>query len=1357
MAERAAAYIASDRRLALALGRELADRTRGAALFADISGFTPLSEALVKELGARRGAEEVTRQLDAIYNALISRLDLYRGSVVSFSGDAITCWLDGDDGTWALACALDMQRAMRSFAHLRTPGGAPISLAIKVAVAAGPVRRFRVGDPQIQYLDVLAGALLDRLAATEHQAAAGEVVAADDVLRSLPGGAHVREWREERSEGGAASLYGVVTALGRRPQCSPWPAAPQELAPALVQQWMLPEIRVRIGDGGDLLLTEIRPAAVLFVRFTGIDYDADDGAGEKLDSYIRWVQATLDGHEGRLLQVSVGDKGSHFYAAFGAPVAHDDDPRRAVAAAVELQQALPPALAFMGKPQVGVAWGRMRTGPYGSATRRTYGVIGDGVNLAARLMSAAAPGEILVSQHVAAAVAGRFPLEEMGPVAVKGKQAPVLVSRVLASRVLSGQAGAQMGQGRSFSHSLVGRAAELAELERLLEQARGGDGQVLRLQGAAGVGKSHLSAALIEQASRWGFQVATALCQSSATATPYAPWRAIFAGLLHTALHLRSGALLQTPDLERFVRQVNPAWRLRLPLLGDLLSLPIADNATTAAFEPRVRQAALFELAVEMARHWTGEGPLLLLIDDAQWMDEPSQGLALALARHMGRAPLLLALVHRPPAAGASLLAELDGLPFCRRIDLDDLTTQASGELAAARLGAPLDGLALSLVQVETQGNPFFIEEVVDAMREAATLRRSGEEWTLSTAIVERLRQAGCLERVAGEWRVTAGAPLTSADIGLPDSVQGVVLSRIDRLPEAHKLTIKVASVVGRTFALPVVAAAHPALPDIDELRAQVSLLQERDFARVEAEERLLYTFRHAVTRDVAYETLLYVQRRQLHQAVGVALEQLMPDAVDQLAYHCYLGEDWARAFRYQAAAGQRLQRLFANQEGIERYRRALQAAEHLPAAETTAARQHIHESLGQLLAGTGQYQPALEHLQQALELATGMGDRGAQARACRWMAYANELQAEYEAASQWIERGLAILGAEETPARAELLAIGGLIQTRLGDYVRALQLCDACVAMAERLASPTSLAFAHNARGIVSLNMGDSRQAIAHAGMAAELYEQVDNARGQALSYNGMGNAYQNLAQLPEAYHYLGRAGEIFNRIGDELHQAFVENNLGEIVRVQGRLDEAVAHYEKALRMLEHLGGALYARAAIHMNVGSILVRQGKLAEAGARLRASMAGFEQVQARDFLAEVHRYQAELNLRAGDGSQAEQEIAESLRFARQLTQRSEEAKSLRVLAEIHAHGGHLARARDELQQSVAMLEAVGHAYEAACSRLALAQVETTYGNLKEASRLLKLCRAAFERIGATLEIEDAARLAESVQRLRQSAR
>ncbi len=455
--ETAVVYIPMDRRQALARGETLPERTQGAALFADLSGFTPLTEALAQEQGLNRGAEEITRQLNRIYGPLIEQVHRYHGSVIGFSGDAITCWFDEATGgsgepsveaasLRALACALAMQEAMRQFATIITSVGTSISLAIKVAVVAGPVRRLLVGNPNLLQMDVLAGHTLDELAAAEHEARRGEVVIQGQVASALEDRIIISEWRQGRQ-------LAVVSGLTRGVVSLSWPDLPPgSISDSQAQPWLLPSVLEKVCAGKSDFLSELRPAAALFMQFGGVDYDAEAEAEAKLNAFIGWVEQIVDQHEGALLQITVGDKGSYLYMAFGVPVAHTDDAARAVAAALELQS--PPAeLSYITGIQIGISYGQMRAGAYGSPAQRTYGAIGDKTNLAARLMQAAQTG-IVCDEATYRAAQEQFDFEPLPPLNVKGKTQLINVYHPLQKRQ----------DTASASASLVGRAAERALL-----------------------------------------------------------------------------------------------------------------------------------------------------------------------------------------------------------------------------------------------------------------------------------------------------------------------------------------------------------------------------------------------------------------------------------------------------------------------------------------------------------------------------------------------------------------------------------------------------------------------------------------------------------------------------------------------------------------------------------------------------------------------------------------------------------------------------------------------------------------------------------------------------------------------------
>ena len=474
-----------DRRRALRDGRELPDRAHGSAVFADVSGFTPLAEALVAAHGPRRGAEELSAALETVFGEVLGELHAVGGSVIYFSGDAVTCWIDGDDGSLAVACGLAMQQAIGRVGLVETPGGGSVRLALKVAIAVGSARRYVVGDHTVQLLDVLAGRLMDALAAVEAVCGSGEVVVTSVTADRL--GDRVVLGDVRVLPDGTRSF--VVTAQTHPPVVPPVHDRVGDLPESETRKWLLPAVYERLRAGRGDFLTELRPAVPVFVRFTGIDHDDDPEAPAKLDEFVRAVQHVVDGYGGNLLQLTIGDKGAYLYLVFGAPVAHEDDPARACAAALDLL-ALDGVTAARGI-SIGVARGSTRAGTNGHRMRRTFTCLGDPTNLAARLMAKAPPGAVYVSEPVAAAADARYAWEPLAPMAVKGKAEPVLARRLV------GTTRTDVTRHARRDRPMLGRDDVLADLRRSLQEATQGRGRVVGVTGEAGLGKSRLVAELL--------------------------------------------------------------------------------------------------------------------------------------------------------------------------------------------------------------------------------------------------------------------------------------------------------------------------------------------------------------------------------------------------------------------------------------------------------------------------------------------------------------------------------------------------------------------------------------------------------------------------------------------------------------------------------------------------------------------------------------------------------------------------------------------------------------------------------------------------------------------------------------------
>ena len=578
----AEAYIPGDRRRALAAGTPIPDRVRGAALFADISGFTPLTEALANELGEHRGAEELTTHLNRVFHALIAELERYGGDVIYFSGDAITCWIDGDDGARATACALAMQATMGRLGEVITPAGTRVRLAMKVAVAVGAARRFLVGDPEIQLIDVLAGSLIDDLASAERRAERGEVVLDLSALESLGDRVEIREHRVDKAGG---RTFGVVNrmietvAVADAAADVDMPPLPQDV----VRQWLLPAVYERLRTGRGEFLAELRPAYPVFVHFGGIDYDHDDDAMSKLDDFVRRAQRTLTTYGGNLLNLTLGDKGAFLYAVFGSPFAHEDDAARAAAAALELRELSSTTAAT--DIQIGITYGRLRSGTYGHKRRQTFTCLGDAVNLSARLMAKAPVGQVYVSEPVRRAAGEVFSWEPLAPMTLKGKAEPVSAFALTGSK-------RHASRGRAVQElPMVGRLSELGTFAAKLDEAVLGRGQIIGVSAEAGMGKSRLVAEFARTAGERGLVAAVGECQSYGTNTAYFVWRAIWSTLFRLDRALPEQE--QVKALEAELAAIDPTLVPRAPLLEKLLDLPLPDNELTGQFDAKLRKTSL--------------------------------------------------------------------------------------------------------------------------------------------------------------------------------------------------------------------------------------------------------------------------------------------------------------------------------------------------------------------------------------------------------------------------------------------------------------------------------------------------------------------------------------------------------------------------------------------------------------------------------------------------------------------------------------------------------------------------------------------------------------------------------------------
>jgi len=1313
-------YIPIDRRQAIARGEELPDRTSGAALFADISGFTPFTTTLLDELGPKRGPEELTRQLNLVYDTLIAEVHRFGGSVMIFSGDAITCWLDGDNGLRAIACGLAMQQAMKYFSAIQTPAGNTVSLGIKVAIATGPVRRFRAGDPQIQYIDALAGATIEQMVEAEHHAQTGEVVVDAATIGNLANDVDVAMWRKNDQTN---KRFAVVSGLKKDTPPFRRPPLSDDALKDQAQAWMLPPVYQRLRSGQGRFLAELRPTLALFLRFGGIDYDGDEVAGEKLDDYIRWVQNVLARYEAYLLQLTIGDKGSYLYAAFGAPVAHEDDAERAMSAALELRR--PPAsLDFIDPPQIGISHGQMLTGAYGGTTRCTYGVLGDEVNMAARLMQAAQPGQVLVSRTAQQFVIDDFIWSELPPLKVKGK------ADLVKAFSLEGQQKRRAIHLREPEYTLpmVGREAELALVAEKMEQVLFGHGQLVGVTAEAGMGKSRMVAEIIRTASSRGLTGYGGECQSFGTNISYLVWQPIWQGLF--GIDPTWDVDAQIKEVDKQLTAIDPALVPRLPLLGSALNLPIPDNDLTQSFDAKLRKSSLESLLVECLRVKSKQTPLLLVLEDCHWLDPLSHDLLEIIARTTVDLPVLLVMNYRPPDIERLQSPRVSQLAHFTEIELNDFSPENAEQLITLKLDQLFGNqneISPTLVeQITTRagGNPFYIEELLNYLQDQG----------FDPYNTEMLDQ-----------------------IDLPTSLHSLILSRIDQLKESQKSTLKVASVIGRLFRAAWLWGVSPELGDQERIKNNLEDLNRLDLTPMDTPEpELAYLFKHVVTQEVAYESLPYATRAMLHGQLGQFIEQTYNNKLDQyinlLAFHYDRSENQPKKREYLRKAGEIAQAEYANEAAIDYYQRVLLL---LPPKE----QEPIMVKLGEVLGLLGRYDEALAYYNSARKLLEAETDeRPANhlhrlAELAYKMATVYHRRSDYETALEWLEKGLSYLDENEpTIELARLYNILTLIYRHQGKNEEALDWCQKSLTTTSKIKThegQRTMAHTYFNMGAIYWRRGDLTEAVYFCRESVQLYQQLDDIVGLSDAYLNLSNVYADQGHWDQAVDALRQGLDLKQKIGDIYGQGMMANNLGYIHLDRGEWAEAATLFEQCHDIWQQIGAARDDANTLS-NLGQVRIYQENWAEAFACLNRSEALFAEIGSEEFLPELERRWGEYYLRTSELDQALEHTRRSVDLAVAQEARLEEGMSYRILGQIHMARGEQDLAKIALDQSLQILTDLNSKYEAAKTIMPLVSLALRSNPTATNREQLVQAIATFADIGAKADLAQARSLEEQLR-------
>ncbi|GAB4206000.1 MAG: adenylate/guanylate cyclase domain-containing protein [Roseiflexaceae bacterium] len=1341
----------------------------GSLLFADLSGSTALAERLSR-IG-REGTERVTEFLNDIFTTLIEVVQSFGGDLVAFGGDALLVLFTGQrHPRTAVRAAMALQDALHGYVR-SVPGVGEFPMHLHIGVESGPVAFVTAGQAHALHYGVL-GQTVNTVAEAEGRARAGEVV--------IGPGAWPKVARFAQGQPAGDNFYRIdaikaaETPYQPLEQEPPITLPPAEAIPLLlddldrISPYVPPALLERIVADPQRpeIEAELRPVSVLFAQTAGLEALAETlpprRAARAIQRLVGAMQSAVEQFGGVVNKLDVADEGIKLVAIFGAPTAYEDHADRAALAALMMQERLgllrrqlegllnsaalespaeqqtaqpgtgqppapspqPPAPTL--RQRIGINQGTVFAGNVGSAMRKEYTVMGDAVNVAARVMSATPWGEIWCSQSVAEEIEHHLLVEQRGAMPLKGKAQPLPLFRLAGTREQAAEPPADHGP-------LIGREAELDTLRAHLSAALHGSGRAVRLIGDAGVGKSRLVTELVAAAQAEGVRVLAANCLSYTSSIPYTAWGDWLRALC--GITTTDTEAIRESRLSDQLAALGPGMEEWLPLLGDLLRLDIRENRLTRGLDPQLRQTRRFELLEQLLINAAAEQPLLALFEDLHWADPISLELWRRVTNAVAGRPILLLAAHRPSPVldqlhdNAAILA------------LRELSAEQSAHMVETLAGATrLPDATLRQIVGRAAGNPLFLHELLRAVTDE---QRSLED--------------------------------------LPDSLNGLLLSRIDRLDETSRSVLRVASVIGQRVPFGTLRAIHNA--DQQALLRLLARLDEQELTTLETEQpEQIHTFRHALIQEVAYQSMLYARRRELHGRIGAYLERRHGEDLDDyyglLAHHYRLSDNREKAIFYLLKAGHAARAVYANEEAIQHYTWALEAlsddrsdprsweardalgdvlmtigryddaqAQYAtilasPGIHADVA-QRAHRKRGSVYEKQGQYNLAMEELDRAMTIARS-GEVGISPLAvpmiCADIARVYKQRGIYEQAIVACEEGLAAVRHDPRTREDELIEarlhseLGGVFGMR-GDYPRARHHFEHSLLLREKVDDLPGVTVSHNNLGYLWHLQGQYEQALGHYQVAEDLASKINLRHMLIFAANNAASTLINLCRYEDARKECVRGLGIAQELGDRPNIANIYISLAFISYVEGDYSTSVRTYTDALQIYRNLGSG-YEVANVLMNMSMPLANSGSVDEAITSASQALASAETLNAQGLRIEALNVLAEL-FSGRDVERSNQYAQTAFELAEALGRKHDMGTALRILGQNSYRTAN--PVRDYFEHSLALFTATGNHFEQARTWAAYGLALSEIHQYPEARSYLKKAQETFIQLGADGEL------------------
>lgn len=1199
----------------------------GSLVHVDISGFTAMSERFARK--GKVGSEEVAAVLNSTFTELLTVSAAEGADLLKFGGDALLL-LFRDEGHELRSCraAAIMRTKLRSIGRIATPAG-NVRLRMSVGVHSGWLDLFLVGGSHSEL--ILAGPGASSVIAAEESASANEILLSRNTASRIPPNL------VGQAKGPGNLLTGTPTDGSSTFSIeSPLDVAGSE---RFVPTGLRDVVGTPAGEG------EHRTITVGFVHFSGSDRmlasQGPDALWSELDTLVRTAQEITHEYGITFLATDIDRDGGKIILTAGAPIATGSDEEGMLRAVRSIADR-----SFGLEVQIGVNRGPAFAGDVGAPFRRTYTVIGDAVNLAARVMARAGHNEILATREVIQGSETTFELAELEPFQVKGKAQPIEAWRI----------------GRPLGHRtrvpdtdlpLIGRDNELGQAMQVLEG--GLPSGLIDLIGPGGIGKSRIIREIQHRLPDFAWSFSS--CDKYETATPYFPYQRLLREVL--------GIPLEIPDREAssllsdLVRRRVPGLLAWLPLIGTVMAIPTPATAETERLAPQYRKPRLHETIATLLDE-TISGPAGLIIEDAHWMDSASEELTAQLGAFGRNRAWTIILARRQ---GDN---EFD-VPNQVSIQIEPLPIASAADLAQRALeSAPLLQHQVDRIVARAGGNPLFLLELV----------------------------------------TTPGADSDE----LPNDIDALVMARIDRLdPSARKL-LRYASAVGSSFdadlLTEIIADEVPEVAEQDVWKGLSEFVVPRSTGEIRFRQEIFHEVAYAGLPYRTRRTLHNKIGLALERRSGAEVEQV----AERLAIHFTRAEVYDKAYHYAVTAGDRARQRYGHAEAADSYGVALRAARHLnldnhevggisellgdssEVAGLYKQADKAYETAKRLVESAGMTEAGARLMRKRGQLCE---KRSAYVQALRW--FTRGLTLLDETATESIEQ-------------VELqLAYAG-VRYRQGKFAETIRWAERAIPEARRHEDRNSEAHGYSLLGLARSLMGDPSTAMEYLREALDLYRSVGNLLGEADVLNNLGRTDYESGEWDLASARWKQCTEVRQKAGDVVGAAMAENNMAIVSADQGKLKEAELLFHRVRRVLRAAGFSLGVTVVtlnlghVAAVAGEFETAEVLLDEALQELRASGA------AEAWIVQAQVYRAEGLLLRGDFKEAGEAAAELLESMKKTRGTDEfRALALRILGHSQKDAGNVEGALVSFQDGLAVAREMGPNCQTALLLRALADL------------------------------------------------